>query len=233
MNTRAVSFCFDDGLRRSADKVARIFAARDLATTFCVLAAPERSNDPFIRPGDVADWGFWRQIRDAGHEVAPHGFAHEHLGRMPFADACDSIDRALDVLVRELPGFDPRANVFHLAYMSAPPAIARWIGQRALAVRMVTGGLGLNAWGNLVRGGPVDCMAWGPGPSDDPARDRIERFLESEEGWLVLVFHGLDGEGWGTMGAQSLERMLDRLLGAGVAVEPPNRLLERLFLEAR
>lgn len=233
MNPRAVSFCFDDGLRTSAAKVARIFAARDLAATFCVLAAPERSNDPFIHPGDVADWGFWREISAAGHEVAPHGFAHEHLGRMPFADACEGIDRALDVLVRELPGFDPRESVFHLAYMSAPPAVASWIGQRALAVRMVTGGLGLNTWGSLARGGPVDCMAWGPGPSDDPARARIERFLESERGWLVLVFHGLDGEGWGTMGAQSLERMLDRLLAAGVAVEPPNRLLQRLFLAAR
>ena len=228
-----MSFCFDDGLRKSADKVARIFAARDLTATFCVLAEPERSNDPFIRPADVADWGFWRQIRDAGHEVAPHGFAHEHLGRMPFGDACDSVARALDVLVRELPGFDPHASVFHLAYMSAPSAVVSWIGQRALAVRMVTGGLGLNAWGSLARGGPVDCMAWGPAPSDELARARIERFLESEEGWLVLVFHGLDGEGWGTISAQSLERMLDRLLAAGVAVETPNRLLEGVFLPAQ
>jgi hypothetical protein len=76
-------------------------------------------------------------------------------------------------------------------------------------------------------------MAWGPAPSDDLARARIERFLESEEGWLVLVFHGLDGEGWGTISAQSLERMLDRLLAAGVAVETPNRLLEGVFLPAQ
>ena len=229
--TRAVSFCFDDGLRESADKVARMFAARGLSAAFCVLAAPELANDPYIRAGDVADWGFWREAGAAGHEIAAHGFAHEHLGRMPFGEACGSVERALGVLARELPGFDASASIFHLAYMSAPLEVVRWIGQRALAVRVVTGGLGLNAWDKLARGGPVDCMAWGPGPSDEPARARIERFLEAEQGWLVLVFHGLDGEGWGTLSSHTLAQMLDRLLAAGVAIEPPNRVLNRLLRE--
>jgi hypothetical protein len=39
------------------------------------------------------------------------------------------------------------------------------------------------------------------------------------------VFHGLDGEGWGTVTSTALEQMLDEVLMAGVAVTTPNRFL--------
>lgn len=222
-----VSFCFDDGFRASATTVRKIFGARGLAATFCVLAAPELTEDAFIRAAPLGDWDFWRETRAEGHEVEPHGFAHEHLGRMPFEQACDSVQRTLDVLTRELPGFDARQSIYHVAYVRAPENVVRWIGARSLGVRVVTGGFGVQALNTLTRGGPVDCMTWGPDKSDEPARAHIERFIESRADWLVLVFHGLDGEGWGTVSAHALEGMLDRLLAAGVAVEPANRVLAR------
>jgi peptidoglycan/xylan/chitin deacetylase (PgdA/CDA1 family) len=229
---KAVSFCFDDGFRASADKVRRIFSARRLSAAFCVLAAPELTNDPYIRRSDVADWGYWRETLAEGHEVAPHGFAHEHLGRMSFNDACDSVQRTLDVTERELPAFNARESIYHVAYVSAPVEVIRWIGQRSLGVRVATGGYGLNAWESLSQGGCVDCMAWGPQTCDEPARAHVERFVQAPSGWLVVVFHGLDGEGWGTLSSAALERMLDQLLTAGITVEPPNRVLGR-FLSAR
>jgi len=228
---RTVSFCFDDGFRASAETVRRIFGARGLSAAFCVLAAPELTADSFIRGAQLGDWDFWRETCAAGHEVAPHGFAHEHLGRMPFEQACDSVQRTLDVLTRELPGFDALQSIYHVAYVRAPENVVRWIGERSLGVRVATGGFGVNAWNKLARGGCVDCMTWGPHPSDEPARAHIERFLEAQADWLVLVFHGLDGEGWGTLSSRALEEMLDRLLAAGVAVEPPNRVLARRIAE--
>ena len=48
-----------------------------------------------------------------------------------------------------------------------------------------------------------------------------------KSGWLVLVFHGLDGEGWGTLSSDALARMLDDIDRAGIVVETPNRTLQQ------
>jgi peptidoglycan/xylan/chitin deacetylase (PgdA/CDA1 family) len=224
---RTVSFCFDDGFRASAETARRIFEARKLSAAFCVLAAPELTEDAFIRGARLGDWGFWRETSAAGHDVAAHGFAHEHLGRMPFEQACDSVSRTLEIFTQELPGFDALQSIYHVAYVRAPENVVRWISERSLGVRLATGGFGVNAWNKLTRGGCVDCMTWGPDSSDGPARAHVERFLEAQADWLVLVFHGLDREGWGPLSSHALEGMLDRLLAAGVAVESPNRVLAR------
>ena len=41
----------------------------------------------------------------------------------------------------------------------------------------------------------------------------------------MLVFHGLDGEGWGPLASATLERLLDRLGGAGVRIAPANQVM--------
>jgi peptidoglycan/xylan/chitin deacetylase (PgdA/CDA1 family) len=93
---KTVSFCFDDGFRASADSISRIFASRSVAACFCVLAAPELAEDPFIRGARIADWAYWRDANAAGHEVAPHGYAHEHLGKVSVESAQASEQRTLD-----------------------------------------------------------------------------------------------------------------------------------------
>jgi len=49
--------------------------------------------------------------------------------------------------------------------------------------------------------------------------------VRDEDGWLVIVLHGLDCEGWGTVASTALETMLDEVLSAGVGVTTPNRVL--------
>jgi peptidoglycan/xylan/chitin deacetylase (PgdA/CDA1 family) len=225
---RTVSFCFDDGFRATAGKVWLAFAARDLAASFCVLAAPDLTRDPFIRAAQVGDWGFWREARAAGHEVAPHGWAHEHLGQVPFDEARAGLERTLEDFTRELPGFEATGSLFHLAYLAAPEPVVDFIGGRTLGVRRALGQAGLNPAGSLKRGGGVDCITFGDG-ADALAMARVERFLKGEDGWLVLVFHGLDGEGWGTLASATLEALLDRLGEAGVRIAPANQvMLEQL-----
>lgn len=220
-----VSFCFDDGFRASADSVTRIFSARNVPACFCVLAAPELAADPFIRGASIADWSYWRETLAAGHEVAPHGYAHEHLGKIDPAEAQLSVRRTLDAFARELPQFDARRSLYHLAYLAAPAPIVEWIGARTLGARMALGNRGRNDPGAWLPGKPVDCMTFGPPDALSLARERIARFVRDEDGWLVLVLHGLDGEGWGTVASIGLEQMLDDVLDAGVAVTTPNRLL--------
>jgi peptidoglycan/xylan/chitin deacetylase (PgdA/CDA1 family) len=225
--TKTISFCFDDGFRASADTIQRLFGQRGLSACFCVLAEPALAQDPFIRAAPIADWAYWRAALAAGHEVAPHGYAHEHLGSLDVVAACDSVQRTLDAFQRELPNFDPRGSFFHLAYLAAPVPMVQWIGERTLGARMALGRDGRNDPAAWSPGRPIDCTTFAPPDADAVAHQRIRRFLQDEDGWLVLVFHGLDGEGWGTVSSDALARMLDDIESAGVAVTPPNRMVLR------
>lgn len=228
---KAISFCFDDGFRASADKIQRLFGQRSRSACFCALAAPELADDPFIRAVPIADWAYWRDAIAAGHEVAPHGYSHEYLGKLSFAAACDSVQRTLDVFEQELPGFDARDNLYHLAYLSAPAEVVQWIGARTLGARMALGAAGRNDLTAWRPGSSIDCTTFAPPDADAVALQRIERFIQHEDGWLVLVFHGLDGEGWGTVSSDALARMLDDIERAGIDIAPPNRVLQR-FIQA-
>ena len=224
---KTISICFDDGFRASADKVQRIFAQRGQSACFCVLTAPELAEDPFIRAAPIADWAYWREAIAAGHEVAPHGYAHEYFGKLSFAAACDSVQRSLDSFQQELPDFDSRRSVYHLAYLAAPVPVVQWIGERTLGARMALGRSGRNDLATWSPGQPIDCITFAPPDADEVARQRIERFIKEEDGWLVLVFHGLDGEGWGTLTSYAWLRMLDDIAQAGIALDPPNRTLRQ------
>jgi peptidoglycan/xylan/chitin deacetylase (PgdA/CDA1 family) len=218
--SRTVSFCFDDGFAATAGKVRALFEARDLAATFCVLAAPEETADPFIRAAPIADWSFWREAAAAGHEVEPHGWAHERLVDLSPDEAMAGFERTFEVFGRELPGFDPPDHVFHFAYLTAPAAIVAELAPRVLGVRRALGGDGLNTEVTPA----VDCTTFGDG-ADERLTARLDRFLAAEDGWLVLVLHGLDGEGWGPVRSATLAGELDRLLAAGVEISTASQML--------
>jgi peptidoglycan/xylan/chitin deacetylase (PgdA/CDA1 family) len=222
---RQVSFCFDDGFRASAARIRAIFEQRGLAACFCVLAAPEQAEDPFVRGAPVADWSYWRETMQAGHEVAPHGYAHEHLGKMPVPLACERVQRTLDTFHAELPGFAARSSLFHVPYLAAPPEIVEWIGKRTLGARLSLGTGGLNDLREWQPGRAVDCMTFRPPDADALLRERVAHFIDGQAGWLVLVLHGLDGEGWGTVRSETLGAVLDELAKAGVGIAPPNEIL--------
>ena len=222
--SRVVSFCFDDGFRASAEKIRAIFEARRVGATFCALAAPELAQDPFICGAAIADWGYWRDAVSAGHEVAPHGWAHERLSELPPAEARHSIERTLDAFRQEMPGFEARDQIFHLAYLTAPDLVVGHLAAQVLGVRRRVGRDGLNSRDGQVRGGDVDCITFGDG-ADDLVTQRLARFVANELGWLVLVLHGLDGEGWGPVRAATLERALDDLLAASVEVRPAGEVM--------
>ena len=57
-------------------------------------------------------------------------------------------------------------------------------------------------------------MTWGYGPdkSDAFVEKSINSFLKSNGGWLILTLHGLDNEGWGPLGSNYLDKLLNRLI---------------------
>ncbi|WP_446325672.1 polysaccharide deacetylase family protein [Blastomonas sp. CACIA14H2] len=205
------------------------FEARNLSACFCVLSAPALADDPGIKGATIADWDYWRETVAAGHEVGPHGHAHEFYGRMDLDTARRSIESCWQTFERELPGFDRRSSIFHVPYLSAPDELVRWIGQQSLGARLVCGGEGLNTM-TIPVGNPIDCICFGPHEVGAAANQRLSRF-RYETGWLVFVFHGIDDEGWGPITSGELEILVDSALSANMLIAPPSRLLRIARLE--
>ncbi len=225
MNTmRKASFCFDDGFEQSAEKIRAIFETRGISACFCVLSAPQETKDVAIRGAKIASWDFWRDAVAAGHEVAPHGHAHEMYAALEPDAARTSIDACFGIFSRELDGFDAAQSIFHLPYLRAPQELMTWLSSRTLGVRTAISGTGRNETRNLKRGGPIECMAYGPDQVAEAWNHRLDAFSK-ETGWLVLAFHGLDDEGWGPVSSDDLARIVDRTLAMSDVVLPPNRMM--------
>ena len=219
--SRQISFCFDDGFLASADRIRSVFDARGVPACFCVLAEPALAQDPAIRNATIADWSYWREARSSGHEIAPHGWAHELYPALSLDEAQRSIEACWDRFEDEISGFRREDSVFHVPYLTAPAPLLEWVGERSAGARVMTGGGGLNDPGVLARGSVIDCTCAGPDGVAAAHAERLDRFAE-ENGWLVLVLHGVDGEGWGSLATDELARLLDRTMEIGARVVTPD-----------
>ncbi len=202
----------------SSRKTRRIFEQRGLRATFCVISCPQQSSDSAHLGASFADWAFWRSAYCAGHDVAPHGWAHERLVDMPFEAARDSIERALEHFGRVLPGFRPDRSVFHVPYLHLPDETLDWLRSRCAAVRLARARPGANMIGDTQASGLISCIAFGPDDVGAQARATIKKFGESEDEWLVLVLHGLDGEGWGPIATSELQGLLNLCSASDIKV---------------
>jgi peptidoglycan/xylan/chitin deacetylase (PgdA/CDA1 family) len=221
---KAISFCFDDGFRRSARTIADAFSARGLSACFAVLSQPEGALDPFVQGADIGDWDFWRQLTAEGHELASHGLIHERYDEIDLPATQSSVIAALDILKREIPTFDSNRSVFHVPYLSAPAQTVEWLATRSLGVRLDTGKSGLTPWEDVRPGCVIDCLCYGPENVGQSMLSRIREF-RAQEGWLVLVMHGVDGEGWGPVSRVELEQILDAAIATGARIAPPNEVM--------
>jgi peptidoglycan/xylan/chitin deacetylase (PgdA/CDA1 family) len=177
---RTVSICFDDGFRATADKARAIFARFGWTPCFCILAAPEETQDPFIKSAQIADWSYWREARAAGCEVAAHGYAHENLAQQSFADATAGLEHCFDIFARELPGFSLPEQMFHTAYLTAPPEILSWLHGRVRGIRTSARRDGLTSAKEASTARILDCVSYGHEATDRLFTERIGRFLAGD-----------------------------------------------------
>jgi peptidoglycan/xylan/chitin deacetylase (PgdA/CDA1 family) len=223
--TKTVSFCFDDGFLSSTEKTARLFEARGLRASFCIMAAPDRSADTAHVDARFADWPLWRELRGRGHDIAPHGWAHERLGALTHDAACASITRMFARFATELPGFAAERAIFHTPYLSMPPRLVDWLLVRCAAVRIAQGGAGITRQAAAQRSRQIDCITFGPDDVAAQAATRIDGFRDADGDWLVLVLHGVDGEGWGSLAVAELAALVVRCQDAGLNIRPLAEIL--------
>ncbi len=63
----------------------------------------------------------------------------------------------------------------------------------------------------------------GPENCEWHVTEQVELLMSRPEGWLIYNTHGLDDEGWGPIRSSYLEKLLERLLNAGVSVLPAGK----------
>lgn len=220
MTQKTVSFCFDDGFLSSTEKTARLFETRGLRASFCIMAAPDQSADTAHIGARFAEWPLWRDLHRRGHDIAPHGWAHERLDTLTHDAACASIERMFARFAAELPGFAAERAIFHTPYLSMPPPLVDWLLARSAAVRIAQGSAGITSQAIAQGSRQTDCITFGPDKVAAQADARIEDFRDADGDWLVLVLHGVDGEGWGSLALPELAGLVDRCCDLGFGIRP-------------
>jgi peptidoglycan/xylan/chitin deacetylase (PgdA/CDA1 family) len=225
-----ISLSFDDGFQRSNLRIAEIYERFGLSACFNVLAFEEIDGEKVIdiyHSFPKGNFKLWNELQQRGHEIMPHGLIHHNLARMPFAEAQRSITRCLEVFTQELEHFQAKEAVYNFAYNASTPEIEAWLPDVVNAFR--TGG---NAINPLPHPGLVKLTTSGYGPKNCESHldEHIQRLLAQPSGWLIYNTHGLDDEGWGPIGAEYLERLLEKLSSNDrVAIMPVGKALSTYF----
>jgi peptidoglycan/xylan/chitin deacetylase (PgdA/CDA1 family) len=216
--TRYLTISFDDGFRASSVKTADLFESFGLRAEFNVVTTYGES-----KPEVFGGWTLWNELAARGHSIQPHGFDHTNKAKVGFGEARDLILRCLDSFSTNLHGFDPARAIFAFPYLASTPELEAWLPTIVRACRTA--------------GEPIN-----PLPTPDTvklttgASERAEELLDGcvgdllarDEGWLIYCAHGLDGEGWGPMRSEYLERLLERLVQVeNLGVLPARDVLDR------
>ncbi len=218
--THVLSLSFDDGFKKSFYKTAEIHEEYGLKACLNIIASAHLGNNegPENYHSDpVGNFDDWNRLKERGHEIMPHTWAHNNLTEMPFDQATALIDKCLDYFDDHLKGFNRKKAVYNFAYNASTPELEDYALSKVRAVR--TGGwniLGGNLQANRFpdKTGPVrlGCWSYGPENADDWVETEVKNFLASDGGWLILNLHGLDDEGWGPVSSNYLDRLLKRLV---------------------
>jgi peptidoglycan/xylan/chitin deacetylase (PgdA/CDA1 family) len=207
-----VSLSFDDGLEKSNLKITEIYGKFGLSACFNVIALGHDPNfeppDPFHEGYPKGNFDLWNELQSRGHEVMPHGLLHHNLAEKPFTEAQKNILRCLEIFEQELEDFVASQAIYNFAYNASTEELENWLPRAVKAFR--TGGDPINP---LPHAGQVRLTTTGHGPEncEHHLDHQIENLLNQPEGWLIYNTHGLDDEGWGPIGAEYLEALLDRL----------------------
>lgn len=221
-----ITLSFDDGFRKSTLLTAKLFEKHKLSACINVVATGHlrdfKSPDEY-QITEKGDFVLWNELKTRGHEIMPHGYKHANKANLPLAEAQKLIRLCLDYFSENLKGFESKEAIFNMPYNASTPELETWLSTQVLAFR--TGGEGINAMPHKGQR-KLTCTAYGPGSTEEHLEQQIKTLLERDSGWLIYNVHGLDGEGWGPMRSEFLDKLLGRLtLIDTVAVLPAGKAL--------
>ena len=216
-----VTISFDDGYEKSSIRQAEIYEKYNLSACINVIASGHLRK--FKSPGKwpntrKGDFVLWNELKERGHEIMPHSYKHANLKSVPYNQAKDLIIRCLDYFAEKLDGFDAMKSIYNFAYNASTAELEAWLSTKVKAFRTAGGGIDPMPYKGQVK---LTCTGPGRGNCEKHLDNWIEKLLAKESGWLIYNGHGLDGQGWGPMRAEYLDKLLERLLNIdSVAVLP-------------
>jgi peptidoglycan/xylan/chitin deacetylase (PgdA/CDA1 family) len=219
--THIISFSFDDGFKKSFYRVSEIHENYGLKACLNVIASAHFPNfeaiDKWILPELMGHLDDWNALVDRGHEVMPHTWEHLNLTNISESKAKKNIDKCLDFFAENLHGYNDQAAVYNYAYNASNDDLDKHLLQRIRAIR--TGGWIVlkdtqsNDMPMPNKKFRLGCqMHFQPNNCDHWVEKEIEKFLESEGGWLIVNLHGLDEEGWAPVSTSYYDGLLNRLM---------------------
>ena len=232
-----LTLSFDDGFKKSFYRIAEIHENYGLKACLNVIATGHFKNfktEPQWIPREIlGNFDDWNALKNRGHEVMPHTWRHLNLTQIPLKKAKKNIDKCLDYFGKHLEGYSDKGAVYNFAYNASTPELENHALERVSAVR--TGGWLFMKDSMLnaipITELPVRLGCWGHGPDfcDNYVEQEVNKFLNSEGGWLILNLHGLDKEGWGPVSTSYLDRLLKRLVEIEhLAVLPAGEVIQKV-----
>ena len=228
---------YDDGFKKSFYKIAEIYEAYGLSACFNVIASghlPDfKAVDDWILPELMGNFDDWNTLKGRGHEIMPHSWQHLNLAKQPLDKSKELITKCLDYFEKHLEGYDPAYAVFNFPFNASTPEVEAFTLKRVRAVRVFSKGVrfgqgGINPIPTDNKPVRLGCSSMGPGNTDVWVEKRVNDFLASSGGWLILNLHGVDGEGWGPMSSKYLDKLLKRLVKVkNLEILPTGQVLKR------
>jgi hypothetical protein len=200
---KAVSLCFDDGLKRTAETAMEIL---DIPLNFFIVTGwleemglPIR--DPFNIGYDHGTVEFWRQVARR-HLVGGHGHTHTRL------DENNALDDLLPCrqLIEEI---SPPPYTVAYPYLSKSFAAYSVFDWHRPFVFMP----------DIRKYGVSECLA------------QVLQAFETAKGsfaWIPIAFHGLDGEGWKSISGVELRTFVDLLAAEGVEFQAIQTIIQKM-----
>jgi peptidoglycan/xylan/chitin deacetylase (PgdA/CDA1 family) len=224
-----ITLSFDDGFKKSTLLTAEIFEKHKLSACINVIATGHEKTFQIPDEYQVTEKGdfvLWNELKSRGHEIMLHGYKHANKTKMPLEEAKDLVKKCLEYFSKNLDGFKADEAIFNMPYNASTPELETWLADQVKAFR--TGGPGINP---LPYKGQkkLTCSAFGPGSTEEYLEKEIDALLKLPSGWLIYNTHGLNGEGWGPMTSDFLDRLLGRLtLIDTVAILPAGKALSAI-----
>jgi peptidoglycan/xylan/chitin deacetylase (PgdA/CDA1 family) len=178
-----LALTFDDGPDgKYTPKVLDILAQYGVTATFFVVGVQAEQYPEVLA-----------RIRDEGHEIGSHGYAHANMGKMTAAAAAEDL-RLADEAIREAAGVVP--ELFRPPYGSV---------SEDLSDALAEAGKTLVRWN-------VDPRDW----DGTPAEDIVSHVLEKAEDGAVILLHSFGGKNSDLSGTiEALPAIIEGLLAQG------------------
>jgi peptidoglycan/xylan/chitin deacetylase (PgdA/CDA1 family) len=213
--THLLTLSFDDGFKDSFFKVAEIYESFGLKASLNVIASAHlpsyKAVDDYILPKLMGNFDDWNALKDRGHEIMPHSWAHKNLAKLPLDEATGRIDQCLDYFEEHLISYEPAEAVFNFPFNASNSKLEQHALKRVRAVRS-GGETAVNKIPDSSDPVRLSCWCYGrPTNCDDWIEKQVQQFLKQDGGWLILNLHGLENEGWAPISVKFLTGLMKRL----------------------